>query len=335
MGKATMPDFAAPLWFAALPLPLLLWYLWHGRRPSRAGALLHPLAPLIAELRPQSYRPGLIAPLLWMIGCLLLVLALARPQWPDGESAAGVPVYDLAIAVDLSGSMRALDQVAGDRTLSRLDLVKESLTRFLENGERMRVTLLVFADSAFTFMPATTDRAAAIAMVAEIDPSLAGERTALGDAIALAIHRTEPLSTRLAPALPRALILLTDGTDTAGTLRPQAAAALARERGMHIHTLGFGRRGPVPFPLGNGEVIHRELPPDPELLAALAEATGGIHRQIGSPADMDDVLGLIHRTETARAEMSLPYRELYPAPIVLGLLCLVLAEAWRRREVTA
>lgn len=334
-----MPDFAAPLWFAALPLPLLLWYLWHGRRPSRAGALLHPLTPLIAELRPESRRRGLLAPLLWMIGCLLLVLALARPQWPDHESAAELPVYELAIAVDLSGSMRALDQIAGDRTLSRLELVKESLTRFLEQGERLRITLLVFADSAFTFMPATTDRAAAIAMVAEIDPSLAGERTALGDAIALAVHRTDPLiehrNAESAPALPRALILFTDGTDTAGTLRPQAAAALARERGMTIHALGFGRPGPVPFPLGNGEVIHRELPPDPELLAALAETTGGIHRQIESPADMEEVLRLIHRTETARAEMPLPYRELYPAPIVLGLLCLMLAEVWRRREVTA
>lgn len=332
-----MPDFAAPLWFAALPLPLLLWYLWHGRRPSRAGALLHPLAPLIAELRPQSRRRGLAVPLLWMIGCLLLILALARPQWPDSESAVDVPVYDLAVAVDVSGSMRALDQTAGGRALSRLELVKAALTRFLEHSERVRVTLLVFADSAFTFMPATTDRATAIAMVAEIDPSLAGERTALGEAIALAVRRTEHTGsqhTGSVPALPRALILLTDGSDTAGTLPPQAAAALARERGMHIHTLGFGRQGPVPFPLGNGEVIHRELPPDHELLAALAAATGGIHRRIEAPEDMDEALLRIHETETARAEMPLPHRELYPAPIVLGLLCLILAEACRRREAT-
>lgn len=321
-----MPEFAAPLWLAMLPLPPLLWYLHHIRRNARAEALLHPLAPFIAELRPVPAR-GLLPPVLWLIGCLLLLLALARPQWNDPATAATVPAYDLAIAVDLSGSMRALDYRDADgRPLSRLDMVKASLTRFLEGSERLRVSLLVFADSAFTYMPATTDRDVAQAMIAELDPSLAGERTAIGDAIVLAVHRSAAEST-----LPRALLLLTDGSDTAGDIRPQAAAGLAHEYGMRIHALGFGREGAVPFPLGNGETIYRELPPDRALLAALAESTGGTHHHISSPADMDEALRRIHAAESARAEAPLSRIELYPPITVLGLICLLLAEAGRRR----
>ncbi|MDX9740354.1 MAG: VWA domain-containing protein [Gammaproteobacteria bacterium] len=321
-----MPDFAAPLWLAALPLPPLLWYLHHIRRTARAEALIHPLAPLIAGLRPAPVR-GLVTPALWVAGCLLLTIALARPQWDDPASAARVPAYDLVIAVDLSGSMRALDYSADGRPLSRLEMVKTSLARFLDRSERLRASLLVFADSAFTYMPATTDRAAAMAMVAELDPSLAGERTALGDAIALAVHRSAAGSD-----LPRALILLTDGTDTAGDIRPRAAAALARQHGMRIHALGFGREGAVPFPLGNGETIYRELPPDNALLAQLAETSGGTHHHIASPADMDEVLRRIHEVESARAEAPLTRVESYPLLIMLGLGCLLLAEASRRRE---
>jgi Ca-activated chloride channel family protein len=325
-----MPEFAAPLWLAALPLPPLLWLLLRIRRSGRDEALIHPLAPLIADLRPAPGR-NLLTPALWLAGCLLLLLALARPQWSDPSSAATIPAYDLAIAVDLSGSMRALDYVDADgRPISRIDMVKAALARFLADSERVRVSLLVFADSAFTYMPATTDRDVASAMVAELDPSLAGERTALGDAIALAVHR----STQGAE-LPRALILLTDGSDTAGNIRPQAAAALAREHGMRIHALGFGREGVVPYPLGNGETIYRELPPDRALLATLAGTTGGSHHHIASPADMEQVLHRIHETESARADAAPVTRiELYPLAIVPGIICLLLAEISRRREVT-
>jgi Ca-activated chloride channel family protein len=325
-----MPEFAAPLWLAALPLPPLLWLLQHVRRKARGEALLHPLAPLIASLRPAPRR-RFVPPALWITGCLLLLIALARPQLSDPQSAARLPAYDLAIAVDLSGSMRALDyQDSEGRPLSRLDMVKAALARFLEDSERLRVSLLVFADSAFTYMPATTDRDVAKAMIAELDPSLAGERTALGDAIVLAVHRSTAGS-----SLPRALILLTDGSDTSGSIRPQAAALLAREHGMRIHALGFGREGEVPYPLGNGETIYRELPPDRELLATLADTTGGTHHHIASPADMDQVLRRIHEVESARADAApLTRLELYPLAIVLGLIFLLLAETFRRNEAT-
>lgn len=325
-----MPEFGAPLWLALLPLPpLLLW--WWGARPDRdraAGALVHPLAALIGELQGARRWRGLPSSLLWLCGCLLLILAMARPQWPDPDAAARAPGHDVVFAVDVSGSMRAMDYVVEGRPVSRLEMLRQALGRFLERASGLRAALLVFADDALTLMPLTADLALAARMTGEIDASLAGERTAIGDAIALAVRRMDG-----APGEARVLVLLTDGADTAGTVRPDAAAVLAREHGVRIYTVGFGGEGSAPFPLGNGELVYRELPLDEGLLQSLAQATGGAYFRVRDAADMDGILDHIRTVELARIPAPAQTREGFWLPAVLGLLCLVLAEYRRQREL--
>lgn len=320
-----MPELMHPLWLAALPVPPLLWYLWHGRRRIRSGTLYHPLAGTLAGFRRGRHAAGWPSALLWGLGCLLMLAALARPQWPDAQALRDVPRHELVIAVDVSGSMRGLDLVHDGEPRSRIERVQTSLVHFLEASERLRVSLLVFGDRPLTFMPATTDRSVAAAMVSELHIGLAGERTNIGDTITLALQRAGDDG-----RTPRALILFTDGVNTAGDLDPVAAATLAREQGMRVHTLGFGRDDAVPFPLGNGEIVHREVPPDRDLLRTLAETTGGVYRHIETPTDIDAVLADIRGLERARSEIPAARHEGYPLLIACGVLCLVLAETGRR-----
>lgn len=323
-----MFEFGAPFWLALLPLPPLLWWLW-TRRPARAvnGALIHPLADVIGELQ-SARRPGRAAVLLWLCGCMLLILALARPQWLDQRAVARASGYDLVFAVDVSGSMRALDYSSGDQALSRLDMVKQALARFFESAGGLRAALLVFADQAYTLMPLTADLGLAAAMSAEIDHGYAGERTALGDAVALALRRMEGSS-----QATRILVLLSDGADTAGAVRPDIAATLARTQGVRIYTVGFGGDGPVPFPLGNGGVVHRELPLDEAALRTLAETTGGDYFRVRKAEDMDGVLDRIHTVAKARVPVPAPVRDWYWLPTLLGLACVLLAELRRQRTL--
>jgi Ca-activated chloride channel family protein len=321
-------EFGTPLWLVLLPLPPLLWWLW-ARRPARGdvGALLHPLACTIGELQ-RTQHSGRTTVLLWLCSCSLLILALAQPQWRDEDAAANMPGYDLVFAVDVSGSMRALDYTVDDQPLSRLDMVKQALAHFFERAHGLRAALLVFADQAYTLMPLTADLGLAAEMSQEIDHGYAGERTALGDAVLLATRRVESSSLGA-----RILVLLSDGENTAGDISPEAAATLAREQGLRIYTVGIGQEGAVPFPLGNGNIIYRTLPLDEGTLKQLAAATDGDYLRLHSAQDLDALLDRIHRIEKARIPVPAPVHEWYWIAALLSLVFLLLAELRRNNRL--
>lgn len=325
--KPAVLEVATPLWLAGLPVPPLAWWALRRRRESAAVALLHPLAGLIRELQGGDRRP--IWPLLWMAGCALIVIALARPQWVDPGAADLAPGHDVVFAVDVSGSMRALDYLADGAAISRLDMVRRSLGEFLGEARALRAGLVVFADDALTLLPLTTDLAVAAAMTREIDNSLAGERTAIGDAIALATRRLES-----SPGSSRFIVLLTDGTHTAGAVQPEAAVALARARGVRVYTVGFGGDAPVRFPLGTGDSVAATLPPDTGLLARLATAGDGEFHRVREASDMRRVLDAIHAAERSLVPVPVDRRDWYWLPALAGLLLLIAAEYRRQREVS-
>lgn len=325
-----MPEFAAPLWLLLLPLPAVIW--WFGSRRNsardRAGALIHPMAALIGRLQGERPKTGPV-PWLWLIGCGLLVVALARPQWVDADPAAGAPGHNMLFAIDVSGSMRILDYRVDGQAVSRLDMLKSSLIRFLEQATRLRVGIVVFADDVMTFMPLTGDLALAAEMVGEIDNSLAGERTALGDAMALSLRRMQAVTD---PGASRVLVLMTDGVPTAGTIDPEAAAGLARAAGIRIYTVGLGTETPAPFPLGpvGGQTIA-DIPLDENLLRELAAVTDGAYFRIEESADLLQALDHIDSLERSRIPAGpVVVREAYWLPALAGLALLVVADRRRR-----
>ncbi|MFV8782129.1 VWA domain-containing protein [Microbulbifer sp. SA54] len=262
-----MISFAAPWAFLLLPLPFLVWKFAPAHR-ERVRALRVPFfRQLVAAI---GIQPGSGAVVLdrsrwqWLLGALiwaLIVTALARPEYEGDAVSLQKPARDLIVAVDISGSMEQEDFIASDgKKMQRLDGVKQVLKPFLEGREGERVALIVFGTKAFVQAPLTTDLDTLLELLQETDVGMAGPHTALGDAIGLAIRQFESSEVE-----QRLLILLSDGSDTASTMSPVNAAAIAAQRKVKILTIGVGDP--------NSE--EKENRVDVDTLKAIAKRTGG------------------------------------------------------------
>ncbi len=333
-----MLEFAAPLWFFALPLP---WLAWIGAARFRSGtsassrpaALLHSQTDILAELtaQPQARRTHL--PWLWIVGCILLITALARPQWV--ESAPNTyKGRDFLLAIDVSGSMRAQDFIVDEKNLSRLDMLKRVVNQFLAERHGDRIGLVVFADDAYTLAPLTSDMNIVRALLTEVRHGMAGEKTALGTAVALAVQRLQYNSQGNSKS--RTLILLTDGSNTAGAITPDAATLLAKQEGVRIYTVGIGSHRQVPFPRGTKETpAITEMPFDEDLLRRMAEQTGGHYYAAGNTEEMRRIISDIEQLEKTDIvdDAAMLRTEWYWLPLIIGLALLLIYQARKHAEV--
>ncbi len=320
-----MLQLATPLWLLALPLPWLLWqasirFMKNRAVPHRA-AIIHPQAVLLSQLS-RSATTNKATPWLWLIGCMLLIIALSRPQWFSDNEYPGQG-RDFMLAIDLSGSMRALDYTIDNMPVSRLDMLKRVVTGFLDHRQGDRAGLIVFADDAFTLTPVTTDLGLLKTVVDQIRNGIAGEKTALGTAIMLAVKR---LQDHEHPS--RILILFTDGTNTAGTIQPLDAALLAHKHGIRIYTVGIGSQGIVPFPRGPVEPPEMaELPLDETTLRTIATETGGRYYHATDMESMQQIVKDIEQLETLPIEENplIKRQEIYGLPLGIGLGLLLIS----------
>ncbi|KAB8163059.1 VWA domain-containing protein [Lysobacter maris] len=326
-----------PWWLLALPLPLLALWLLPAVR-SHAAALRFPHAARLSEVAKLGGRgrpgrgPGL---LLWLAWALLCVAA-ARPQQlgePVQPPQAG---RDLMLALDLSGSMQEPDMSLGGRPVDRLTAAKAVLADFLDRRAGDRVGLLVFGRRAYALAPLTLDRESVRQQLQDSVVGLAGQETAIGDAIGLAVKRLRERSDGAGEPQDRVLILLTDGVNTAGLLDPRKAAELARDSDVRVHTVAFGGDGvmsvfgfQLPMPGGGDEI-------DEATLRAISEATGGRFFRARDTEQLAGIYDEIDRLEPVeRPGPTLrPRIERYAWPLaaalVLAVLSLLLA-GWRRQ----
>ena len=316
-------EFALPLVFAILPLPLLIAKLIPRAPVADGPALRLPfyqaLHASVGEGRmTRSRLRVLLATLAW----LLLVVAAARPQFIGEPVQLPVSGRDLLLAVDISGSMEEQDMMLADKVATRLMAVKIVAGNFIERREGDRLGLILFGDQAYLQTPLTFDRKTTNIQLHEAAIGLAGKRTAIGDAIGLAVKRL-----RDQPQANRVLILLTDGANTAGTVDPQKAADIAASEGVRIYTIGVGADERVVRGLfGQRRVANNEL--DEPVLMAIAEKTGGRYFRARDIAALEEIYQLLDEFEPVSQEEETfrPVRELYmwPAGAAL-LLSLVLA----------
>jgi len=288
-------NLAWPWWLLALPLP------WLARRLlSRQDglALRVPSLPAGAALgRPARARLAL-ATLAW----LLLLLAAACPQAPGEADAVPPTGRALMLAFDLSASMGRVDLLQNGQPLERLGAARALADAFLQQRGGDRAGLIVFGSQAYLHTPLTPDLSAVREALATIEVGLAGQKTALGDAIALAVKHLQDL-----PGQDRVLLLLTDGASNAGTLAPARAAWLAQRAGVRIHTIGIG---------GAGDAL------DEAGLRQIAAQTGGSYARAVDAAALRALLQRIDALESATPNTPRPgpARELYAWPLALALL---------------
>lgn len=249
---------------------------------SRPPALAWPSGDALRAAgarRHDALRLGAIALRGAALVCLALVIAgpVGVHRAPP-EPGLGL---DIVLALDASGSMRALDTEASGSWRTRLSLAREVVRRFAERRVSAgdRVGLVVFGESVFTACPLTSDGALLAAALARVEPGVAGEATALGDALALSVKRARAAQAAGGPSEGRVVVLLTDGRHNAGALSVEAATALAVGEGVRVHTVAIGSSGEE-VPMDTAGSARRGLrferhDVDVESLRAVAAASGG------------------------------------------------------------
>jgi len=315
-----------------LIIPLSMWLLNHNRAylstdtRERKITLLHPdLHSLRASF--STHRPAtsigthvyyLLLSLLW-IG---LTVALMRPQWLEPHTEERSEGYDLMLAVDTSHSMEALDfTVAGNR-VTRMQVVKGVMSRFVEGRRNDRIGLIIFGSRAFVLSPLTLDRQAVQHLLDDLVPRIAGDGTAMGDAIGLGVKKL-----RERPPGSRVLVLIADGENTAGTIPPLMAAQLAASEDIRIYVIGVGSNQKDVSIMENGRLITRDdLGFDEAVMRQIAETSGGAYFRGTDTSALENIYRRIDELEKSKAEsrtVMIPH-PLYRWPLGLALLALLL-----------
>lgn len=300
-----------------LPVPILVWWLLPPYR-EQTPAVRIPFFDDITKAAGIDASEGsvvpranllqkIIAPICWM----LVLLALARPQFVEPPIEKTEPQRDLLLALDLSQSMDTKDfRDPQGNVHARVDAVKTVVADFIDKRPNDRLGLIAFGDAPYPLAPFTMDHGTVRMMLADTLPGMAGPRTALGDAIGLSIKLFEK-----SQAPDKVLIILTDGNDTASKMTPERAAGIAKDNHIVIHTVGIGD----PNATGEDKL-------DPATLEKIAETTGGRNFLGGDQTALADIYTLLDQITPANQKTLSwqPRLELFHYPLGAAIL-LVLA----------
>lgn len=327
-----MIGFAHP-WSLLLALPVLAAFWWRWRRPAARPSLRHSRADLFGPA-PGTWRVRLqaLTPWLSLLAVLLLVVALAQPRRTFHSQRVEGEGIDIMIALDISGSMRALDFAPQDR----LGAAKAVIRDFVAGRPHDRLGLVVFAARAFTQCPLTLDQTVLTGFLDEIEVGLIPDGTAIGLGLATAVGRL-----RTSEAESKTIILLTDGVNNVATLEPETAAELAKTLGVRVYAVAIGREGVAPYPVDDPIFGRRmqqiETRIDEKLLTEIARTTGGEMFRATDPEALTRIFATIDELETTRYEtrVSTYHREMMAWFATPALALLLLAHAvgslWLRR----
>lgn len=286
-------QFAWPWMFLALPLPWLVWRFAPRAAAGGAGAIRVPFFDVMAGAGGLSAPTVPVSRLVIVaVGWLLLVTASARPQWVGELDHLAVSGRNLMLAVDISASMGTADLVSDGEPADRLTVVKRLGADFLERRTGDRVALVLFGTHAYLQAPLTFDRRTTATLLAEAVVGIAGERTAIGDAIGLAIKRLREVD-----AEHRVLVLMTDGANTAGSVDPAEAARLAAAAGLTIYTVGIGAESMAVESLFGVRRVNPSADLDEALLEDLSQKTGGRYFRAQSTEAMAEIYDVLDEIE--------------------------------------
>jgi len=312
-----MWSLAWPWMLLALPLPFLVRYLMPAVVGTQDAGLKVPSFKIFAVLKDRSEVEQLLNWRFWlsMIAWVLLVLAAAKPERIGDELDVPVSGRNLMLAVDLSGSMDAKDFELGSRRVDRLTATKAVASDFIGRREGDRIGLILFGERAYLQVPLTLDRETVKILLLEAFIGLAGEKTAIGDAITLAVKRIHDQGE---DAKEQVLILLTDGANTAGEIDPLKAADLAQQIGLRIYTIGIGAEQMVVSSITGGmRRVNPSADLDETTLTQIATMTGGRYFRAKDTAGLQEIYRLLDEMEpVAEPEAGFrPVKSLYFWPL--------------------
>jgi Ca-activated chloride channel family protein len=291
-------SFAHPSVFALLLLLPLLAIL-KGRQ-GKAPAVPYSGLGLMGELgRARRARAGGWLSALRYLALACFIVALARPQKIDSNSQVRESGIDMMLAIDLSPSMEALDYHENGQEVSRVQVVRETVGKFIQARPNDRIGMVAFAGEAYLMSPLTLDHDWLMQNIDRLHVGLAGDATAIGSALAVCANRL-----RHEPAKTKIIILLTDGANNAGKITPLAAAEAAHALGIKIYAIGAGSADVAKFPMRNifGQVTYTTIPVDIDegALQRIADVGGGKFYRAADTETLKHVYDEINRLETSK-----------------------------------
>ena len=312
--------FAYPVLLVLL-LPVAGWLTFSLLK--KPVSITYSMTSHVARLAGKRNRFLAMVPVFIRTICLiLLVLAIARPQFYNLSREVRSSGVDIMLCLDTSGSMRALDFTLDNDPVSRLTAVKKVVSEFIRKRETDRIGLVVFGEEAFTQSPLTMDKGLLLSLVEKMEIGMAGDRTAIGSAIAIGGKRLKDLK-----ATSRILILLTDGRNNAGDITPDAAAEAVRALGIKIYTVGVGGKGPAPFEVKTffgTRIVHQRVDLDEVTLKKVASLGHGKYFRAADSERLSEIYDIIDKEEKTEVKVKefFHFKELYPYFLIPALIFL-------------
>ena len=311
-----MLEFEYIWMFLLIPLPIVVWFVLPAYK-DRHESIRIPFFDEIstaAKIKPSegavilklNWVQKILAPILW----ILIVAAIAKPQWVDDPIVKIESARDLLLAVDISQSMDAKDfRDSLNRRIDRLSAVKQVLDEFISKRKGDRIGLILFGAGAYPQVPFTLDHKTCRLLLNQAEVGMAGPQTVIGDAIGLGIKMFEQSEVE-----ERVLILLTDGNDTGSKMPPLKAAEIAKQNGIIIHTIGIGD----PKAEGENKV-------DLEAIKQIASITGGKSYRGENSKGLESIYDELDKMnpQNYNTESYRPKHPLYFYPLGLAVILLI------------
>jgi Ca-activated chloride channel family protein len=290
-------EFAHPGFFwLFISIPLMVgWYIWKQRQlqgnlnvPTLRGFTLK------KSMLPKFRHSGIV---LRSLALSAMIIALARPQSSLSWQNSTTEGIDIIIASDISGSM-----LAEDFKPNRLEAGKQIAIDFIKGRPDDRIGLVIFSGESFTQCPLTIDHSVLVNLFADVKNGMITDGTAIGMGLATAVNRL-----RTSQVKSKVVILLTDGSNNAGSIPPITAAEIARQFGVRVYTVGLGTNGFAPYPVQTPLGIQYQKMPvviDEGTLSKIANLTGGKYFRATNNQTLKDIYEQIDKLEKAKIDVT-------------------------------
>ena len=318
-----------PQAFILIILPFLIWYILPVVKGLHGDALK---VPFIKDIEKISIKSGGLWSFskpsdnfninwAWLyIAYVLLVLAIARPQFVGEPIRVKNEGRDIVLVMDISNSMLERDFNIGNKIVDRLTAVKNVASGFISKRTQDRLGLVLFATRAYMQVPITYDKASLTEVLWQMDAGMAGESTSIGDAVGIALKNLKSDD-----AKEKVIILLTDGENNDGSLDLPQVIKLAEKENVKIYTIGVGSDSSI-FSSFMGIKIGGRSPLDEADLQKLSATTKGNYYRASDTSSLYQIYQEIDRLEPNKVEQNYvkQVKELYYIPLLLSLLLVVM-----------
>ena len=299
MNFLTNIEFLNPEFFLLLlAIPLIAGWHWFKNVDTDVSFTMSSIESIIGI---DTWRTWLhkFIPLLRVLSYVFVVIALARPQITLKEEEVKAEGIDIMMIMDLSSSM-----LAQDFSPDRLSVSKEVAKTFIDKRKFDRIGLVVFAGESFTQCPLTTDHRVVKDFLDNLECGLLQDGTAIGMGLASAVNRLKESESK-----SKVVILLTDGVNNAGYIKPMTAAEIAKEYAMKVYTIGVGSIGQALSPISrrsDGKYIFgmAKVEIDEQLLKEIADLTNGRYYRAVNEQSLTAIYDEIDQLEKTEIEVS-------------------------------